>query len=555
MHPIIELFQKLGPVRVAALIGTGFAIIGFFIFLATRMSAGSMALLYSDLDPSDSGAIIKELDQKNIPYQLKSGGSQILVASEQVLNLRMSLASSGLPGGGSMGYELFDKSQGIGTTNFVQNVNLVRALEGELSRTISSIQGVKGARVHLVLPRRQLFSREKQKPSASVVLQLIGSNRLDREQVSAIQHLVAAAIPDLDPTAIAILDNRGKLLARGLGENEKSASSLQTSNEMRLSYENKMQRSIELLVQQVVGLDKVRAEVSAKINYDKITESAERYDPEGQVTRSTNTISENEESSEPSDNQTVSVQNELPENQDGNAAVAAANNETRRTRSEEVVNFEVSRTVTNRVKETGEIERLSVAVLVDGNYTAQGDDPAVYEPRSAEQLEQIETLVKSAIGYDPNRGDTVEIVNMQFANIQPEEFTDTGSFLGLTKQDVMPLVEIIVLALVGALLVLFVVRPIITRLFEVMPKAAGSAAMLADDQETLAQLVGPDGLTGERLQEKSKNPSLLDQMIDVNAVEDQMRTSGVQQVSEIVNSHPEEAVAIVRNWIYQDQAR
>lgn len=215
MHPIIELFQKLGPVRVAALIGTGFAIIGFFIFLATRMSAGSMALLYSDLDPSDSGAIIKELDQKNIPYQLKSGGSQILVASEQVLNLRMSLASSGLPGGGSMGYELFDKSQGIGTTNFVQNVNLVRALEGELSRTISSIQGVKGARVHLVLPRRQLFSREKQKPSASVVLQLIGSNRLDREQVSAIQHLVAAAIPDLDPTAIAILDNRGKLLARG----------------------------------------------------------------------------------------------------------------------------------------------------------------------------------------------------------------------------------------------------------------------------------------------------------------------------------------------------
>jgi flagellar M-ring protein FliF len=554
MHPVIELFRKLGPVRVAALVGTGFAIIGFFIFLATRMSAGGMALLYSDLDPSDSGSIIKELDKKNIPYQIKAGGSQILVASEEVLNLRMSLASSGLPGGGSMGYELFDKSQGLGTTNFVQNINLVRALEGELSRTISSIRGVKGARVHLVLPRRELFSREKQKPSASVVLQLVGSNRLDREQVSAVQHLVAAAIPDLDPGGIAILDNRGKLLARGLGEDETSSAALQTSNEMRLTYENKMQRSIELLVQQVVGLDKVRAEVSAKINYDKITESAERYDPEGQVTRSTNTISENEESSQAADNQAVSVQNELPDDQQA-AAAAPASNDSRRNRNEEVVNFEVSRTVTNTVKETGEIERLSVAVLVDGNYTEQQDAPAKYEPRSAEQLEQIETLVKSAIGYDANRGDTVEIVNMQFANIKPMDLDDGGSFLGLTKQDIMPLVEIIVLALVGALLVLFVVRPILTRLFDVMPKSEGSAATIGQDAAALQQLAGPDAIAAERLQERARNPSLLDQMIDVNAVEDQMRTSGVQQVSEIVNSHPEEAVAIVRNWIYQDQAR
>ena len=150
MHPVIDLFRNLGPVRVAALVGTAFAVIGFFIFLATRVSSGGMALLYSDLNPSDSGAIVKQLESQNIAYQVKAGGAQILVPSEDVLNLRMTLASNGLPGGGSMGYELFDKSSGLGTTNFVQNVNLVRALEGELSRTIGSIQGVNGARVHLV---------------------------------------------------------------------------------------------------------------------------------------------------------------------------------------------------------------------------------------------------------------------------------------------------------------------------------------------------------------------------------------------------------------------
>ena len=141
MHPVIDLFRNLGPVRVAALVGTAFAVIGFFIFLATRVSSGGMALLYSDLNPSDSGAIVKQLESQNIAYQVKAGGAQILVPSEDVLNLRMTLASNGLPGGGSMGYELFDKSSGLGTTNFVQNVNLVRALEGELSRTIGSIKG------------------------------------------------------------------------------------------------------------------------------------------------------------------------------------------------------------------------------------------------------------------------------------------------------------------------------------------------------------------------------------------------------------------------------
>ena len=556
MHPVIDLFRNLGPVRVAALVGTAFAVIGFFIFLATRVSSGGMALLYSDLNPSDSGAIVKQLESQNIAYQVKAGGAQILVPSEDVLNLRMTLASNGLPGGGSMGYELFDKSSGLGTTNFVQNVNLVRALEGELSRTIGSIQGVNGARVHLVLPRRELFSRSRQKPSASVVLQLLGGGRLAREQVLAIQHLVAAAVPQLTPEGVAILDNRGQLLARGVGEDGQNSMALQTSNDMRLKFENRLQRSVEELVQQVVGLNRVRAEVSAEINYDKITESAERYDPDGQVTRSTNTVSENENSQQSQANQSVTVQNDLPADQANQGGGAASDtSSTRRNRSEEIVNFEVSRTVTNRVKETGEVKRLSVAVLVDGVYQTGDDGAETYQPRSPEQLEQIETLVKSAIGYDPNRGDTVEIVNMRFAKIDPIEVDDGSLFMGLNKQDLMPLIEIIVLGLVGGLIILLVVRPVLNRLFEVVP-AGGSdldAAELAAATE-LAQLTGPSDDEAEELEEEKPN-SLLDQMIDINSVEGQLRASSLKQIGEIVDNHPEEATAIIRGWMYQDQGR
>ncbi|MEE3105720.1 MAG: flagellar M-ring protein FliF C-terminal domain-containing protein, partial [Pseudomonadota bacterium] len=350
--------------------------------------------------------------------------------------------------------------------------------------------------------------------------------------------------------------NRGQLLARGVGEDGQNSMALQSSNDMRLKFENRLQRSVEELVQQVVGLNRVRAEVSAEINYDKITESAERYDPDGQVTRSTNTVSENENSQQSQANQSVTVQNDLPADQANQGGGAASDtSSTRRNRSEEIVNFEVSRTVTNRVKETGEVKRLSVAVLVDGVYQTGDDGAETYQPRSPEQLEQIETLVKSAIGYDPNRGDTVEIVNMRFAKIDPIEVDDGSLFMGLNKQDLMPLIEIIVLGLVGGLIILLVVRPVLNRLFEVVPAGGGDldAAELAAATE-LAQLTGPSDDEAEELEEEKPN-SLLDQMIDINSVEGQLRASSLKQIGEIVDNHPEEATAIIRGWMYQDQGR
>ena len=557
MNPIAELIRQLGPVRLAALAATGIAVLGFFIFLSSRLSTGGMALLYGDLDPQDSGQIIQTLQSKNIPYDIKAGGKQIFVPGDQVLQLRVSLAESGLPGGGSVGYEIFDDNQGIGTTNFVQNINLVRALEGELARTISAMRNVRGARVHLVMPRRELFSREKQEASASVVLQVQGSSRLNNEQVQAIQHLIAAAVPSMDPQKISVLDDRGQLLARGNGDSSSAAAG--TADEMRVGFENRMRQAIIELLERTVGLNRVRAEINAEIDYDRVVENAEIFDPDSQVARSTQTVQENENSSENDDQDTVTVQNNLPETE-ATAAGTGTSAASQVSRTEETVNFEITKTIRNRVKESGQIKRLSVAVLVDGKYIENDDGDKVWQPRAADELAQLETLVKSAVGFNEQRGDSVEIVNMQFVKLEPLEFDDGSLFLGISKEEFMQLAEILVLAVVGLLVILLVVRPVLTRLFESMPTAlAGGPAGALGDQEgvALAQLTGPEATADmaellEEDEEEVEDESLLDQMIDINQVEGRVRASSLKQIGEIVDKHPEEAIAIVRNWMYQE---
>ena len=557
MNPIAELIRQLGPVRLAALAATGIAVLGFFIFLSSRLSTGGMALLYGDLDPQDSGQIIQTLQSKNIPYDIKAGGKQIFVPGDQVLQLRVSLAESGLPGGGSVGYEIFDNNQGIGTTNFVQNINLVRALEGELARTIGAMRNVRGARVHLVMPRRELFSREKQEASASVVLQVQGSSRLNNEQVQAIQHLIAAAVPSMDPQKISVLDDRGQLLARGNGDSTSAAAG--TADEMRVGFENRMRQAIIELLERTVGLNRVRAEINAEIDYDRVVENAEIFDPDSQVARSTQTVQENENSSENDDQDTVTVQNNLPETE-ATAAGTGTSAASQVSRTEETVNFEITKTIRNRVKESGQIKRLSVAVLVDGKYIENDDGDKVWQPRAADELAQLETLVKSAVGFNEQRGDSVEIVNMQFVKLEPLEFDDGSLFLGISKEDFMQLAEILVLAVVGLLVILLVVRPVLTRLFESMPTAlAGGPAGALGDQEgvALAQLTGPEATADmaellEEDEEEVDDESLLDQMIDINQVEGRVRASSLKQIGEIVDKHPEEAIAIVRNWMYQE---
>jgi flagellar M-ring protein FliF len=556
----MQTLRNLGATRLVALAAVGFALIAFFTFIVTRLATPGMTLLYSGLDPSDSGQIVQRMDAQGVQYELRGDGSQIYVPQDQVARLRLSLASEGIPAGGSIGYEIFDRADALGTTNFVQQINQIRALEGELSRTIRSIHQVRSARVHLVMPKRELFSRDRAEPTASVVLALQGS--LDKGQVSAIQHLVSSAVPGMRSKNVSVIDSNGELLARGADE---GALDTANSEDMRRSYEARLSQAIEQLLAQTLGAGKVRAEVTADLDFNQVTTNKEDFNPDGQVVRSTNSIEETGSSQERQGANNVSVANNTP-NPPGQDANGTSGSTSQNGRTEEIVNYEISKIVRTEVKAGGEVKRISAAVLVDGVYTTAEDGTKIYAARTPEELAQIDSLVKSAIGFDDKRGDVVQVVNMKFAE---PEIVEDGSLmlLGFDKADLMRLAELVVLAVVALLVLLLVVRPLLGRILA-MPSVAPANVALAGLGEQLAlppgaaaalAIPGPaqaaiPGLpTMPSASEAEAIAAEIDQMIDLNQVEGRVRASSVRKISDLVDQHPEQAVNLIRQWVYQEQ--
>lgn len=559
-----EFLRKLGAGRLIAMGIVTAGLIAFFSYMTMQFTAPAMSLLYSNLDITDSGEVIAKLESMDIPYQLQGDGNTILVPQDQARRLRMLLAEQGLPAGGSVGYELFDKSELLGQTSFAQNLNQLRALEGELSRTIRSITSITSARVHLVIPKRELFGNDKkQEPTASIVIKARGA--LGNAQVDAIQHLVASAVPGLSPMRVAVVDDKGKLLAAGVADNADSGN-IGNVQDKTAEYETLISNRIQALVSSIVGVENVRVQVSAQVNLDRITENAEIFDPKGQVIRSTTSVEEESEDINPK-SESVSVAGELP----GGTATetAKADDKLHDNRTEETSNFEISRTTRVKSKEAGAIERLSVAVLVNGNFTTQTDGARSYAPRSEEELKQIEDLVRTAIGFDEKRGDQVRIANLRFSETEiPAEEAVEAPFMGVESDDWMQFAETAVLGLVALLTALFVFRPLITRLLEMQPSAGGQMqpALAGGGSAPVAQLTGPSTsapltniqqalLEGPEaikqiLESGTKN---LESMIDIAKIEGQVKASSVKKVGEVVERHPDEALAILRSWLHDKE--
>lgn len=542
--------------RLAAMGGVAILLLGFFIYLMTQLSSADMALLYGDLDVSDSAQVVQRLDDMNVPYELRNDGRSVLVPSDQVDRLRLTMAQHGVPSGGNLGYELFDDADGFGTTSFVQNLNRLRALEGELARTIATIDAIRHARVHLVMPERELFSRDQQEPRASVFLRL-NTAGLSAQQVVAIQHLVSFAVPRLDPGNVAIVDDRGNLLAQNVAGDE-DLMRRTSVEEQRHAEENRIRQEIEQMLARSLGSGRVIARVSIDMDFDRVETTSETYDPESQVARSTQFVEEEGESTEGDGVDPVTVAGNLPE-ADDLGALGGPTSADRTSRTEETTNFEISRTVESRLRDGGSIRRLSVAVMVDGIYSANEAGDTVYEPRSQDEMDQIATLVRSAVGFDANRGDTVEVVNMRF--LLPEELEGemaADGFLGMGTPDIMRIAELLILAVVAVLVILLVVRPLLNRALE-------GTAGAGDAQDDLTALIGGDhgglqaalagpvqiGGTPELPPPGGTDPDV-EQLIDISQVEGRVKASSIKKIGEIVDAHPEEAVSIIRNWLYQD---
>ena len=571
MQGFFDFMKSLGAARMAAMAAVTLALIGFFSFLMVQMTTPQMVPLFTDLSVDDSASIIKDLERQAVPYQIKSDGAIIMVPKDKVARLRMKLAESGLPKGGGVGYEIFDKTDSLGTTTFVQNINHLRALEGELARTIRSIDRVQAARVHLVLPERPLFSRDKVDASASIVLKVRGA--LEPQQVRAVRHLVASAVNGLKPERVSVIDETGKLLADGASpDNPLNGAS---SDERKLAYENRLRSEVETIVSSVVGPGRARVQINADFDVNRITQTSDKFDPDGRVLRSSQT---REEQSATSDNKegSVSVGTELPggnRQQQQPADSGSRGDQSRKT--EEIVNYEISRTTKTEVIEAGRVNRISAAVLVDGTYSKNDKGEVAYQPRPKEELDRIAALVRSAIGFDAKRGDQVEVVNLRFAETTPSpisEMTGWMSYLQFTKDDITGAAEKGVMALLGLVVLFMVVRPLVRRV--ITPEgaqtpfaAAPAAAVPAVTAETAAAagMMLP-GVNGNITSTGGPNVSIVggdeavaisnrtSAMIDIAKVQGQVHAQSVQKVGELADKNPHEAVSIIRNWLHEDAA-
>lgn len=540
----------LGQTRIIAAILILAVLGGVTASMMLRSGSAQKALLYSGLDLSEASEIAGRLDQANISYEMRGDGSSIFVDRGQVLDARIMLSSEGLPTRGSVGYEVFDQQDALGATTFVQNVNRLRALEGELSRTITSLDNVKSARVHLVLPERRLFERESKEPSASIVVDVVGQS-LNGAQIRAIRNLAAGAVPGLQAEHVTLLDGQGRLLAAG-SSGENGAIGGLTADERRAMIEEDLRKKVLAQLEPVVGFGAARVQISADVDFNRVTRSSELFDPDGRVVRSTQTVEETNAETIRGRFGATTVEENLPD-ADEAAGTDEPTENAQSSRLEETINYEISRTTQTEIIEGGVVRRLSVAVAIDHLFEPGVADeegnvaPATFTPRPAEDMAQLTALVRSAIGYDAERGDVLEVVNIRFAQPPLEQGTAASApLVDFTKNDIIRSVEVIALLLGGLAAIFFVLRPLVAGLLsppkpqlEVDPARAALEALAPEQREILERA---------ELEARASN-SELENSIDVANVTGQVKASSMKKIADVIEKHPDESVSILRNWL------
>ncbi len=535
---LVEQARALPYQQKVAIAATAVGSLAFFLYLAISAGGTEYKMLYRGLTDNEAGQITQALQADNIPYRLDEEGTSILVPSDALYDTRLQVAAKGLPLGGSPGFEIFDR-QGFGVTDFVHRVNYRRGLQGELERSIEKIDAVVRSRVQIAIPDRSGFLRDaKKQASASVVVELRPGQDLDPEQAKSVVHLVASSVEGLDPSRITVVDDRGRMLAP---QGEEGTGPRATSGALAYQQrvEDDLSQRITSLLEKTVGFGRVVAEVRADLDWTESESTEERYDPESQVARSEQV-------------QTESSSERLGEV--GGVPGAAANTPdlvdlapdtvTASSKQTETINYEISKTVTHSVAPSGSIQRLSVAVLLDGKTAPVGAGPDAGEgaqegeaeaapgafiPWNDEEILGFEKLVKQAVGFDADRGDELTITSAPFQMIALEE---PGWFdpelLGVVSTVVRQLALLAAVMLFG----LYVVRPMLAAL----GLTSGGSVAPATAEELEAELITPDDLERE-----------------IAARARDMSEEGIEgEVSLVASEHSDDTVKILRNWIGQN---
>ncbi|MSO13406.1 flagellar basal-body MS-ring/collar protein FliF [Rickettsiales endosymbiont of Trichoplax sp. H2] len=547
----MDFLKKLGIYKIVLFSLSTLAVLVALVYFVVSLSKPIYGPLYNDLTQQDQNIVTLKLQSMGINYQVGAKNSQILVPADKVLSLRMYFAQKGLITSGNLvGYEIFDKENGLSSSQFLNNVNALRALEGELSRTINSLSQVENSRVHLVLPKKELFSKSSVTPSASIMLKLKVGESISKNEIKAITNLVEKAVPDLSSDNISIIDSIGSSL-KAPGSEDNGLFNDNNSEFKSFEYQNlvekKLKSKIENLLESRVGIGKVKVNVAAKINTNRQVMVSEVFDPDGQVIRSKK-VSEEKEDDE-NDGDGISVANNIPNsNQQLNNSNSILK---KKSKLDDITNYEISKTVTNKIIDEGRVEKLSVGILIDGYYVYDEKSKSnVYEKRSDEELEQLGALVKSAIGYDQNRGDTIEIVNLKFIDNNFEKDIQKANWL---DDNLKNLIQMGMIGVIVILVILLIFRPILAKILEANKSGFGEINKFFDFKKfgTNNKYSGEDNMDNKDFSSSALNDYSESggKKIPVGMKHKQI----LDKINELVENYPEEATEILKKWINNDQ--
>jgi flagellar M-ring protein FliF len=477
--------------------------------------------LFSNISDKDGGAIVAQLSQMNVPYKYSEGGGALMVPADKVHEARLKLASQGLPRGGNVGFEVMD-GQKFGVTQFQEHINYQRALEGELARSIQSLASVQAARVHLALPKQSVFLREQQKPSASVILTLHAGRVIDQTQVAGITHLISSSISDLSPKQVSILDQNGKLLSA-----QADASGSQNYDSTQLNYvrevEDGLSRRVIGLLEPLVGRESVRAQVSADLDFTQIESTAETFAPNqgadakasirSQTTLEANTAANGGAggvpgalSNLPAAPTSAPISGSAAAGAAGTNGAANGNNNGRR---EAVTNYEVDKTVRRIRNQTGTVKRVTAAVLINHRKTIEADGKVTYAAINEAEMAQIQALVREAIGFNKERGDSINIVNAPFSQDPVTAATEIVWWKDPSNVSLAKEVGKGFALMLGLLVIVFgVIRPAINSATSAMAPPQEGQKLLPDGNNDTPALPAPASAAAiqvEKVREIAKN--------------------------------------------------
>ncbi len=511
-----QRFQELTPTNKAVSLGLVALILGSFMAMALWLQEPDYQLLYANLSEEDAGTIYEQLKTQNVEPQLSANGTSIHVPSNMVHELRLKLASQGLPKGNDVGLELFEDMP-LGMTEFIQKLNFQRALQGELARTITSLDSVDMARVHLVIPKDDVFLKEQKQGKASVMLKVRAGRSLSESQVQGIVHLISSSVEGVDTKNVVLVDFKGNMLSGSQGAAE-GAILTATNYKHKRRVEMQLEQSIIRMLEDALGPEKVIARVTADLNFDKVEKTEEIFDPDSQVVRSEQASNESITGAVPPGG-TPGVESLLP-GADGQAGEGLGE-PAKRNNEKTTFNYEINKVVKRTSQPTGSVRKLSVAVMVDGQMAG---DPLAYQPRTPEEMAQLEAIVKSAVGYDEKRGDIIKLENVEFdktleleqaAQLEQEELIQQGVEIGKY---------------------LFVVIIVLFFLFRVIRPLVNWVTTSVEVVEDDSHLPTPEQI--EAAEEEKRLAKLTQQSLEVR-----------KAVNDFVDNDPKYAAGVLRKWL------